>query len=218
MNAISSRVPAEFTGMARKLFYDVLAEEEVSIDAFNRIMKPAHARLMRHPLRKFRDGEFRHICDAWGAIDQRYQLAFAATSDARGRCGKITDIRMCAASHTAKAWGPDARELSLIISVFTLEVPLKRKMSKPSQTIASISLHALARRFQRVVDRSHKALINDCQALITANVFDVKKYPTGKDFRIETPNGYWLGMLDGVRMDERLEFQFVVRTFIDKDA
>jgi hypothetical protein len=211
---IPPAVPAEFRGLARQLYQRACVEDDAFTVAFNHIAEPVIARLLRHPFRNLRDGTLATLAEQWEALSGEFRIAMRSRLDRRGRSGDIIDIRIRPVALATDTW----EELALDVKAICLDAPMHRGMHLP-QTIASIGFHAIARRFQRCSDHSDWAIKADMAALVLANVNDEVKYPTGKEFRIPTPRGAWLGITRPVGMDNgRSSVHFVVRTFLDKDA
>ncbi len=220
MNAIVPTVPREYMGLARQFYRDAAADFDASDIAFQGIFKPTLDRLSRYPTRKLRDSEFRRLADAWQAMPDKFRLAFIAVIDQRGRAGKIAEFRLGTAKLHNPGWDKGVTEPTLMVGATILQVPLHRGKLMQCYTRATISLHALARRMQRGVDRSQQAILNDMKALVHADLNNAEKYPEDEEFRIPAGNGAWLGVtapVDDVE-DGKTTMQFVVRTFMDNDA
>jgi len=213
---LPSQVPVEFVGLARQFRREADREEAANTAALTPIIGPINRRLRRYPKRQLRDGDFRRLADAWESLPRDYRLAFRANTDPRGRRGLILDVRVHAITMLSDQWEPDATEPSIALTTHCLEVPLVRKPA--AQTIASISLHALARRYERGGDRSHHLILDDLRSIVRANVNDEEAHPTDQPFRIQTPRGIWVGTTTGVELSNgKPTVQFVVRTFLPLD-
>jgi hypothetical protein len=207
-----SQVPAEFVGLARQFRREADREEGEIIAALDPIIEPINQRLHRYPERQLREGVFRHLADVWQSLPHDYQLAFRARTDPRGRRGQIIEVRVHAVTMLSDKWDPDAIEPTISLTSHCVEVPL---VDRPAtQTIASISLHALARRYERGCDRAHHAVLDDLRSIIRANINDEKSHPTDQPFRIPTQRGVWVGQTTGVNIEGKPIVQFVVRTFL----
>jgi hypothetical protein len=221
MTAFVPTVPAEFVGLARQFIRDARVQGAEKAKQLNRLLDPAFERLVRHPDRAMRDGQLRALAKAWEALASPFRVAFETGIDRRGRKGFITEVTACPASlEFVDEWNEQA--LSLL--VFRFEAPATKLFAKPGDRrshamwmMATIGLHALARRYQRGGDRSHAAIVRDLSALTNAAHRD---YATGKPFRIEAGRGAWSGLVDGVTLTDHEEsstIQFVVRTFLSSD-
>ena len=210
-----SHVPAEFIGLARHFRREADREEAEVLAALDPIMGPINHRLHRYPERQLRDGVFRRLADVWQSQPHNYQLAFRARTDQRGRRGQIIEVRVHAVTMLSNKWDPDVMEPTIALTSHCVEVPL---VDRPAtQTIASISLHALARRFERGRDRAHHAVLDDLRRIILANINNEESHPFGEPFRISTPRGFWVGQTTGVEINDGPSVQFVVRTFLPAD-
>lgn len=207
-------VPAEFRGLARQLYQRACVEDDAFTVAFNRISTPIINRLLRYPFRNLRDGTLATLAEQWEALPGEFRIAMRSRLDRRGRSGDIVDLRVRPSGLATDTW----EELALNVESICLDAPMHRDMHLP-QIIATVGFHALGRRFQRCRDHAQGAIMADMLSLVRANVNDEVKYPTGKEFRITTPHGAWLGITRPVtKTNGRSSVHFVVRTFLDKDA
>lgn len=189
-----ARVGAEFLGLARRFRDGVRVEDHAFDAAVAAITKPLRARLMRHP-------KLRH--EHIASVDRLYRLTIPSTF----RVGELTIVkdrvqfavserRICVSWLRDDAWGSNShREVGVAVCRFSLSV-VSGKLREDWQPGINISLHALARRIERGVDRSHAALVRDLSALAAAGDEDGERVDT-------PPDGFWLGgminALDGKR-------------------
>jgi hypothetical protein len=212
-------VPREYVGLARQFLRDCEAEHTIAADMFKQISKPVFDRLIRYPQRKLRDGDLRNFARQWKTTPDRFRLIFQTRLDVRGCAGRIAEVRLQTAKLSFPEWNESVEEPSITITMHCLKVPLKGRNPAISRCVATISLHALARRFQRGKDKSHEAICEDFLALFLANIADYETFPTDENFSIPTADGAWLGLTCEVDTeDQKSHRQFVVRTFMDNDA
>lgn len=209
----NDKIPAQFRGLARQLWREVTAEDQVFLPAFDHITAPVRQRVRKHPNRDLRDGTLNLLANQWAALPDDFRIVMRSRIDRRGRRGDIVDLRMRPSRLIIEgdnAWD----ELALDICSLCVDFPL-RPDSRAPQTLASIGFHALGRRFQRCPDHSRDALMTDFAKLVAANVNDETKFPTGERFDIQTPRGAWRGVTDAVRENGEVVVHFLVRTFVD---
>jgi hypothetical protein len=126
----------------------------------------------------------------------------AAVDLSAGRL-QVVELWVIPAKLEHESW--DADEAALALAVRSLTIA-PRDFAEKNTRIAGIGLHALARRYERVPDRSDRAVLADFLAL-------AEGYPAliaaGGEFSIEVPSGgRWIGAIaPGTAVA-------VVRTFI----
>jgi hypothetical protein len=175
-----NRVPAQYLGAARQYRRDVRAEDHAFDAALAALIKPLSYRLQRHP--RLRWG---HVLDT----ERRYR----ATIPQKFRIGDLTVHRDRAAFNVTerrvavswianpKVWGEDYHELGVSLCTFTLSVR-DGKLRQEWMPHASLSLHSLARWFERSRYASPEALLADIAVLIDADM---------SSGQIPTPDGMW---------------------------
>jgi hypothetical protein len=172
-------VPAEYRGLARQLISRVHQVDQVALRVVKSITAPLQARLNRHPV--LRAEQTSGTEWAWrGQVPAEFRVG-PVRIQRRGRHElRITETRICAQLLRRVDWDEAERGLGIVeIGVHVSDGTLRGI----SELRASISLHAIARRFERG-PRDEAGVLDDIAVLA-----DV----TGTADRIETEHGRWLG-------------------------
>jgi hypothetical protein len=146
-------------------------------------------------------------CDRKRAPRQLYVQRQSGTGRKSGapQPRAIDELRVSAIDTRFSDWAPDDFEPDLAIiharlrvapHCFELEVPI----------VASISMHALARRYQRGFDTSRAAILADVAALAVA--------PEGNEWQVATSGGRWVGVAAMLKHGARTAMTPVARTFL----
>jgi hypothetical protein len=206
--AAERRVPSEFVGRARQFRQAVLAADTAIAAGLPGLLGPLQARLNRKPT--LRPAMVVDLIRRWPeVIPDRYCLARNASVDKNALT--ISEVRIAASHLHNPAW--DGQDWEHGISVAKLNSTTGHGQLRLTVTpVASVSLHALARRYQRSIQRDHAAVIRDLKALA--------RHPqSGKVF---TDTGCWCGRVvttrhevDGEPRPLRL---LAIRTFIGNDT
>ena len=124
----------------------------------------------------------------------------------------INDIRLSGAICTNSMWEPGATKAAIYLIQSTMSLT-KLTAAITTSTLAAISLHALARWYERSRPQSDAGLMQDLTILAAAAPAVLASgQPT---FLIPTPHcGKWLGSADAMSTGERL---CNVRTFSPND-
>lgn len=202
-----NRVGAEFAGMARRFraaVHDADAQAEIALAA---ITAPLKRRLSTAP-------SLRH--EQVMAAERSWRL----TMPVAFRCGEILVHRgreFCIGEARVSAtrisnpieWGDAAIEPGVSVILLAVSVR-KNRLNVIRHPLASISAHALARRFERGASRDHASVLDDLCAFLDA----------GEDGeRVAAGNGYWIGSIIPAideRTKERVRLRNV-RSFFDAD-
>jgi len=182
LDQAATRVPVQFIGLARAFRSRVKAVDVEMDVALVPITAPLRARLKRHPNLR---------AEMIAGFSRSYRMTIPATyrigsiEGARhGREFAMRETRLSASWITDDAWDADHREQGLSICRFTLAVQDGR-LRQVWTPVVSISLHALARRFERGRDRSSAAVLADMERLAS---------PADEaDERVPTADGHWIG-------------------------
>jgi hypothetical protein len=180
--ASTSRVPVEFLGLARQFRNAVAVEDRAVEAALDAIAEPLRDRLRRKPAlrRETPLGALRQFAETVPATFSvgRSRVAYARTEFA------ISEHRITSSWLHDDSWCNDARERGLSVCSLTFAVT-KGKLIRRWTPIATVSLHALARRIERNVERDHTALVRDLAVLVESDEASE---------RVDAPSGgHWLG-------------------------
>ena len=203
-----SRVPREFVGRARDLQRRVDGLDAIATVQMADIVRPAQEWLRRKP--NLRAEMLAEIARRWrDEIPAEFRLSFEVKLD--GRWGLITERRVGAARMWHDRWQGE-HELAIVLLEQTL-------IAKPKRTelferpVATVSLHALGRYFQRTPLASEAGLLEDLGPLMQHAVSEHERLR--QDFTVSTPRGVWTGKL--IRTPETPVLASVL-TWIDNDA
>ncbi len=201
-----SRVPAEFLGQARALRAEIAAADPIAHSAAERVAAPLCARLRRKPTLRpdsLADAE-RHWRDwmpAAGRLDREARLD--------NRSLTIEETRASAANFRADGWGAGREESGLCIVSLMLEAAPGR-VRLNHEVLTYISLHALARRFER---GAPGAALADLRAL---GEWCAAPGAAGAEFRVPAGDGWWVGNAAEVERGGEVARMLAVRTFLSQ--
>jgi hypothetical protein len=197
--ALPPRVPVEFIGLARQFRNKVVAEEQAFLADIGPMVAPLRPRPRFRPVP--RQALLKILGRAWRDSEPLGRLDLVVKY-VKPRLDLI-DIRAVPAKVYCESWpGDDEPALAIIVDHLGIAPPAPLRES--STMLASLGLHALARRFQRGADRSDDAVKADLLALAHAAPDAVID---GGEFEIATPSGgRWVGAV--------VDTYALVRTFL----
>lgn len=209
LDQISTRVPAEFIGIARAFRNEVRAADREMDKALDAICKPLRERLKRKPtLRAAQLPDFGRAYQQ--SIPERFRIGDVKAARDRTEFG-LSETRLCVSWLIDDRWtDPDAREQGVTVCKFSLYV--RRGVLRQYWTpLCNVSLHALGRRLERGHDRSHEALEADLAILADAG-------ENGE--RVNTSHGFWLGAMTNASNTGTGGVTRIrnIRTWIDADG
>lgn len=199
--------PAEFRGQARAFLNRIAAAEPEYLKSLAGVMLPLRDRYHRRA--KLPAGDTAAAEEAWIEKLPTFGRIDIETRSSRVRL-YVRELRAFARMEGFDEWA-GASEPALVVMV--VGVDLRRDhLDAKKAVLATIGLHALARRFQRGFDTSDEALFSEFRAIaaVANDIIDAREV-----FRIQVPDGVWAGAVASVT-DERGERSHVVsiRTFI----
>jgi hypothetical protein len=191
----------EFVGLARQFRNKVVAEEQAFLDDISPMVAPLRPRERFRPVP--RQVVVRILGRAWRSREPLGRLDLVTRYD-KPRLDLI-DIRAVPAEIYCDAWvGDDEPALAIVLHHVGIAPPAPLRES--STMLASLGLHALARRYQRGADQSIDAVLADLRELAVRAPDAVI---AGGEFEVATPSGgRWIGAV----VDRRYA---LVRTFLD---
>jgi hypothetical protein len=204
---VTPTVPPEFAGRARAFRYRILAEDNRVGPAIDAIT--AYARDILRRRHTYRLEHFKHLERAWRlTIPKTGRLAYAVE---RGKESlTIDDTRICSSTFHKGVWKNEIGEDSLSLIVYSGRFT-SGHIDIESVPVSAVSLHALARRFQRSFDSSDQAVLRDL-SLIGLNA---KSLFNTSPFHQPAGDGAWHGEVVTVRTnDSRAQTILATRTFI----
>jgi hypothetical protein len=181
----SERVPPEFTGMARAFRARIMESDLALQPAMSEIAAYANEIIQRR--RTYRPEHFAGIERQWRlTIPETGRIGYATerTKDSL----TIADIRLFSSCFRRLSWHDDAYENSLSMMIYSGRF-MPGQANIKSLPLSAISLHALARRYQRSFDNADIAVFRDL-SYIALNVKGLLGLPS---FRQPAGNGAWLG-------------------------
>lgn len=205
-------VPRESLGQARVLRNKLAAGDTLATDAIGRISEPLQARTAKGSIP-------RPELMVEAARQWREQLAgpgrlSLAIDQTRSRLA-IRELRLTAADFRLPNWASPEVEPGFAILVAELSVQ-RRNFHFESATLASLSLHAVARWYQRNLDITLNALAGDV-ASVAASVGTFEQAPDSA-FSIPVTGGRWVGtvreVIDLVVDQNCLQKVLLIRSFL----
>jgi hypothetical protein len=200
-------VPAEFAGRARVFRNRILASDNRVGPAINAIT--AYARDVLRRRHTYRPEHFKHLERAWRlTIPDMGRLAYATE---RGKDSlSIADARLCSSTFHKAKWENEFGEHSLALIIYSGRFT-RGHIDIEAVPVSAVSLHALARRFQRSFDSSNQAVLRDL-SLIN---FNAKDLLNTSPFRQPAGDGAWHGEVVTVATSEKPAQRILAtRTFI----
>lgn len=179
-----SLVPVEFVGKARALRNRLVAVDPIAVRAMSRarplVMAPASRGHLPPTAVRMAVAVWRDQVPPIG------RLAFA--SDCGARRLRIVEVRACGAGFRLSAWDDEAHEPGVAIRAYVLDIDLERRRSAfTAEPLASVGLHALARRFERGRRTTDADVLDE---LVVIAGFEAG---AGDSFAIPVPTGRWVG-------------------------
>jgi hypothetical protein len=200
---MSDRIPSEFIGRARA-FRNRVATAEDRCFAEHEVVYNAFRQRMRHKP-SFRRPECLDLLRRWRSIEVFGRAPLDAVFNYTKRRVEITDFRMICVVSRGRDWAEDARESNVDLALVRLiaETGIEHgHVEQKVRSLASFSLHALARYYQRAFRPSDEALI-DAMWGVMPSVLDIF-HGDEQQFTIPVPDngGNWWGRLvTGYRTD-----------------
>src|SRR3984885_14419177 len=203
----ASVVPREYVGRARDRLRR-LGEADARIEpAVRSVMAPLLRRLDRHPVLRrdmLVDAErrWRNIVPAFGRLAMEVD-----GENLRAPC--FIELRVvCGVFHCA-IWPDDGQEPGVLVGWHAVEFDQGSVVSR-FVSLAAVSLHALARRYQRGRDTSETSIFADLAGLAD----DFRQVVTLPRFAVAVPGGTWVGE----PMNTGEATVLAVRTYFDADC
>lgn len=217
MSYVSGRsVPHEFVGLARQLWRRIEVEDVACIKVLDRIEDILVERLRRKPTLRPE-----HVIDIerrWRAMPCEFRF-FAPSYEHPKKLLRIREMRLSAHTAHASGWEAGEREQGLSVCLVTCEVTKGGAYTFSNQPLATVALHAVARRFQRGRDRSEAAVLADL-FMLAAGLLNVERPDPGV---VAIDGGEWRGLMAKTEIQNgdgevlARHAGLAVRTFIDSD-
>lgn len=205
-------VPRENLGQARALRNTLTAADQLATVALDRIAAPLQARTAKGSIP--RPELLTEAARQW-----RERLAgpgrLSLTIDQTRSRLAIRELRLSAADFRLPDWTSSEAEPGFALFVAEMSVQ-RRSFSFDSATLASLSLHSVARWHQRNFDTTTPALVADL-AMVASATSLLDQTPDSK-FSIAVAGGRWVGtvreVIDLVVDETLLQKVLAVRTFL----
>jgi hypothetical protein len=197
-------VPAQFLGLARAYRARLAAQDADTASRFDAVAGALRSCLMRRPT--VRPERLTDAARAWQNNTGPGRLRLEIVKSTKTL--DVREIRVTAAVGRFDGWAKDVTEPGIAIIGLQLEVG-RRRFRFDDAMLVGLSLHALARRFQRGFDNSAGALAEDFRALaamVTDTVLD-----SGGGVEIAVSGGRWAGVVMETAPGARV---LAVRTFL----
>lgn len=210
--APSRVVPAEYRGLARQFRDRIAQEDDPARLMLAGLVRPITERIKQRRLLTPRSEVLAGVADQWRRkFPQRGRLDLCIAVDLRRKTLLIDETRLTASAYRDRLW--DRSEIGLILLAVRLDVG-PRRYEIGTKTLAHVSLHALARRFQRGSDVGEDAIKRDLLALREAHP-GLTDLANGADVFVQVVDGSWRGnvaLMDNSRGG--VHVALAVRTFL----
>jgi hypothetical protein len=150
--------PAAFLGQARALRASIREEDTAATVTIERFMRPLYARAQRHPVP--REGDLAGVARAWReTLPAGGRLAL--NIEAKRKTIAIDELRISSIDFRFANWSSPDFEPGLALILLRLRVSPKTGFELETPILAGVSLHALARRYQRGFVTTREAVLAD---------------------------------------------------------
>jgi hypothetical protein len=191
-DASAGPVGAEYFGKARDLRSRIVAEDSEYDLLVVQLIEPVHDRLRRFPHRSLRPQMLIDLIAHWRYMPCRnWRIDLDAKLD-KARASLI-EHRLVAGVTRRKddpAWVGIEEDLAVIRVELLVD---RNRAHLESHSVATFSLHAIARRLQRAQDGSIEALMHDIALAIDAASGDALTAGAGYRIRTHADGGGWRG-------------------------
>jgi hypothetical protein len=203
----TSHVPVEFIGLARRFHTAIAAPARAAVAAAERIATPLAGRV--HHRQVPSPGAFARVAATWrnqiGSVG-RLDLKTHATTKRLS----IEEIRAGPSEFRFLSWPEGDAETALVIAKTTLLASFER-FRFDQVPVATLPLHALARRYQRGWDNSDAAICADLRALAAPHPDTLA---AGEDFNVAVADGVWVGNVTRIQYCGEPLLILAVRSFV----
>jgi hypothetical protein len=201
-------VDAQFLGQARALRDRLKATSAMCSRLIDAISLPAVKRAKRHPIP--RREQLTDIARRWSCMPALGLLDSSTDLDLRKRTLRICQLRVCPSDFRSAAWHVDEPGLSVL--GLQLDIgPHRCNFAMPS--LVTVSLHALARRYQRGLAVDDTAIFGDLHTLAKAHL-RLATGAVGELFEVEASGGCWHGNLTDASTNAGMDRILSARTFM----
>jgi hypothetical protein len=202
------KVPAEYVGRARALRNRFLEADRTATRAIDAATDRLRLRWQRHPVP--RPDDLRDAARAWRlSLPDVGRLELSISNDTRSLM--ISELRVGASDFRAPDWQLPANEPGVLVQGLQLRVA-RRQFDFAILPLANVSLHALARRFQRGTPTEATLMM---EMLALGHLATTATIP-GAEIVLPVPGGRWVGTVAEVMMRSGKNRVLNVRTYKDR--
>lgn len=213
LRVLTPSVPAEFIGMARAFRRSLDAEDILAATTIETICGSVYGRYRRgHHTARLLD--LQNALREWReAVPTRGRIALETRLNERAKWLQITELRARPAVVTQSEWSGELEPSVLVVAVGMEARP--KRFRATHATLAVVSLHALARRYQRADDKCHGAVLRDLRVLAEKQDALVL-LGDGAPFHVPcSDGGVWAGVIRATRLSPENEtLVLFVRTYL----
>jgi hypothetical protein len=205
--SLAPGVPHEFVGRARVLLRRLEAAEPEYVATMATIMLPLRDRHRRHA--KLAAGDTMAAEKAWREKLPAFGRIAIETKSSRVNL-HVRELRAFARTENFQGW---TGSVEPAVALLLIGIELRRhRLQATKSTVATVGIHALARRFQRGFDTTDETIFAEFRAIagVSPGITDA-----GTDFRIPVSDGVWAGGVATVTDDTKnVSRALAIRTFI----
>jgi hypothetical protein len=206
----ATNVPREFAGQARLFCARIDSAAKTASAAVQQIAAGAQAIVRRRP--SWRPEHFAGFERQWRrTIPDEGRIGLVIE-----RCKRaltIAEFRLSGSSYEDIRWSQRFPENSVSLMLCTCRLTTPAAFEIKRHAIATLGIHAIARRYQRGFDNTDRAIQTDISEL-ALNVSQLLS-ASSQTFALPCPSGFWVGAIDTVSVsgspDQRL---LNVRSFL----
>jgi hypothetical protein len=207
---ITPNVPHEFVGQSRLFCARIDAAAKAAAIAVQQLVADARTIVERRPT--WRPEHFpgfeRQWCEtmpAEGRIDRAIERSKRALT--------IAEVRLSRSSYEDIRWSQPSPESSVTLMLCTFQLTTPAAIETKRLAIATLGFHAIARRYQRGVDNTDRAIVTDISelALHFSRLLGIES----ETFALPCPSGVWVGAIETVRISSGPDQRVLnVRSFL----
>ena len=198
-----ARVPVEWIGRGRVLLNRIGKAHARWTKAAEALTEPLLPRDDFQP--QFTQQSLRLLRARWQRLPEWGRLKMS--TKIRDTSAQIVETRLIPFRMMMADWAEP--ELSVAVALFVVDMRLPATLTVSQQILAAVSLHALARRFERGEDRADRAVLRSLYPITSAWPEIVR---AGGDFEIAALGG---GRWIGTTMHMAGKPILAIRTFVD---
>ena len=174
-------IPREYAGMARLFLQKLDAADMIHDKGLARVMAKLDKRTNKPP----RQEDLVTAINAWRKLDDNFRISFEVATKYSET--KVDEFRFMLGRDKAPDW--KEQEQNILTSKVSLLSSKKQYRFRYDHFI-SFGFHAIARRYQRSLDRNFDSIIYDLSCIgVTTK---------GEYIEIDTPTGSWYGKMQMV--------------------